>query len=362
MGADEANLTPEPVPPNQTLAAELDRHTIFGALWGKEDCRVRCVACGHRCLLADGQRGICKVRFNQGGRLRVPFGYLAGLQCDPVEKKPFYHVYPGSDALTFGMLGCDFHCAYCQNWVTSQTLRNPASIAPIQPTSPEEIVHAAKIAQARLLVSSYNEPLITAEWAAAIFQKAKQEELACAFVSNGHATPEAVDYLSPWLRACKIDLKSFNEQHYHELGGRLKPVLDTIASFHQRGVWVEVVTLLVPGFNDSETELRSMARFIAGVSPGIPWHITAFHPDYNMTENRSTSPADLVRAAEIGVAEGLQFVYAGNAPGRVGEWENTRCPRCAHTLIRRRGFSILSNTITAEGACSSCGQKIPGVF
>src|SRR5512137_2009270 len=158
---------------NPSLSAELDRRTVTGALWGIEDKRVRCLACGHRCLLADGRRGICKVRFNRGGQLRVPFGYVAGLQCDPVEKKPFFHVYPGSDALTFGMLGCDFHCGFCQNWVTSQALRDESSASTIVEITPRQIVEAARRSGARLVVSSYNEPLITAEWAVSVFQEAK---------------------------------------------------------------------------------------------------------------------------------------------------------------------------------------------
>src|SRR5262245_49534926 len=193
---------------NEALADALDRRTVVGKLWHPEDRKIRCVACGHRCLIGDGRRGICKVRFNQNGQLRVPFGYVAALQCDPVEKKPFFHVHPGSDALTFGMMGCDFHCPYCQNWVTSQALRDEASIAPIRVVSGEQLVGAAQEAGAHLVVSSYNEPLITAEWAVSVFERAKAEGFLCAFVSNGNATPEALDFLRPWIVAYKVDLKS----------------------------------------------------------------------------------------------------------------------------------------------------------
>ena len=181
------------------MAEVLDRHTVVGSLWRAEGGRVRCLACGHRCLIAPGRRGVCRVRFNRDGQLRVPFGYVAGLQSDPVEKKPFFHVYPGADALTFGMMGCDFHCAYCQNWITSQALRDDASRAPIQALTPEQLVAAGRRLGSRLVVSSYNEPLITAEWAVAIFQQARAAGLACAFVSNGNATPEAMDLLCPWI-------------------------------------------------------------------------------------------------------------------------------------------------------------------
>jgi pyruvate formate lyase activating enzyme len=345
-----------------TLADLLDRHTKVGALWKPEDDRVRCVACGHRCLIAPGRRGICKVRFNDGGQLRVPFGYTAGVACDPVEKKPFFHVHPGSDALTFGMLGCDFHCSYCQNWVMSQALRDEAAFASFQTATPEELVNAAQRHGARLVVSSYNEPLITAEWAVSVFQPAKAQGLMCAFVSNGNATPEALDFLQPWIAAYKVDLKGFDDRRYRTLGGTLDHVTDTIKMVHQRGIWLEVVTPVVPGFNDDPKELRDIARFLASVSRDIPWHVTAFHPDYKMTGPRPTRPDDLLRAAEIGTEAGLRFVYAGNAPGRVGEWENTRCPGCGETLIVRSGYLIQEYKITSHGTCPRCGVVIPGLW
>ena len=347
---------------NLALADVLDRQTEVGTLWHPEGDRIRCVACGHRCLVGEGKRGICKVRFNAEGRLRVPFGYVAGLQCDPIEKKPFFHVYPGSDALTFGMLGCDFHCPYCQNWVTSQALRDDASLASITPVTPEQLVEKARRVGARLVVSSYNEPLITAEWAVRVFQTAREHGLGCAFVSNGNATPEALDFLAPRIAAYKVDLKSFDEGRYRTLGGTLERVKETIRGLYERRVWLEVLTLIVPGLNDREEELRALARFIAGVSPDIPWHVTGFHKAFRMTAPRNTVAADLIRAAEIGVEEGLHFVYAGNLPGRVGEWENTRCPQCRQTLIERCGYLIQSYRLAADGKCPSCGQIVPGIW
>jgi pyruvate formate lyase activating enzyme len=340
----------------------LDRQTVTGTLWRREDGKVRCVACGHRCLIAEGRRGICKVRFNAGGELKVPFGYVAGLASDPVEKKPFFHVFPGSDALTFGMLGCDFHCGYCQNWVTSQALRDDAAGAPVQTAAVQTLIGAAERAGARLVVSSYNEPLITAEWAVAVFQEARERGFTCGFVSNGNATPEALDFLQPWIRCYKVDLKTFDDRRYRSLGGKLEHVLETIRMLHARGIWLEVLTLLVPGWNDSEEELRDIARFVASVSPEIPWHVTAFHQDYQMTGPRNTTASDLVRAAEIGAGEGLQFVYAGNLPGRVGSWENTRCPGCKRTLVERTGYFIGRNEVTADGQCPGCGKPIPGIW
>jgi pyruvate formate lyase activating enzyme len=347
---------------NPSLAALLDRHTAVGRLWRTEGNRVRCLACGHRCLLAPGQRGVCRLRFNQEGQLRVPFGYVSGLASDPVEKKPLFHVCPGSDALTFGMLGCNFHCSYCQNWVTSQALRDEAASGRIQVVTPRQMVTAARSYGARLMVSSYNEPLITAEWAAAVFEPAQEAGLLCACVSNGHATPETLDFLRPWLDAFKVDLKSFNEQHYRSLGGSLACVTESIRLARARGLWVEIVTLLVPGFNDSDAELRAMAQFIVSVSPEIPWHVTAFHPMYKMNAPRATTVSDLLRAAEIGQAEGLQFVYAGNLSGQVGEWENTRCPGCRETLVERYGFLVQSCRLTPEGRCPHCARLIPGIW
>jgi pyruvate formate lyase activating enzyme len=344
------------------LAHVLDSHTTVGSLWRAEGDRIRCFACGHRCLIGAGRRGICKVRFSQDGQLRVPFGYVAGVQCDPIEKKPFYHVFPGRDALTFGMMGCDFHCAYCQNWITSQALRDPAASVPIQTVRPEDLVTSGQQLGARLVVSSYNEPLITAEWAVAVFQQAKVAGLACAFVSNGNATPEVLDFLRPWIVAYKIDLKSFDDRRYRTLGGTLEHVTQGIRLVHERGLWLEVVTLVVPGFNDSDSELRQMAEFLASISPDIPWHVTAFHQDYNLTTTPNTSAIQLIRAAEIGAEAGLRFVYAGNAPGRVGRWENTYCPNCRQELIDRFGYLIRSYHLTAQGQCPSCRTKIPGLW
>ena len=343
------------------LAETLGRHTREGDLYEPIDAhRIRCVACGHRCPIPDGAVGVCKVRYNEGGRLRVPWGYVAGVQCDPVEKKPFFHAYPGGLAYSFGMLGCDLHCGYCQNWVTSQALRDPAAAAPPDVRSPGELVEEAVSLGARLLVSTYNEPLITAEWGVAVFREARAAGLATGFVSNGNATPEVLAYLRPWLDLYKVDLKGFDDRHYRELGGRLQPILDSIRQVHAAGIWLEIVTLLIPGFNDDPTELAGLTRFIAGVSPAIPWHVTAFHRDYKMTDRADTTPDMLRRAAAIGREAGLQFVYAGNQPGRVGNLEHTHCPSCGTRLITREGYRVLGYALTESGRCTRCDAPIPG--
>ena len=332
-----------------------------GELYEKLDRnRVRCFACGHCCPIPEGQPGVCKVRYNRGGTLYVPWGYVGGVQCDPVEKKPFFHAYPGSLAYSFGMLGCDLHCAYCQNWVTSQALRDPNAISSPLEASPELLVRDALRQGAKILVSTYNEPLITAEWAVAIFKEAKTAGLITGFVSNGNGTPQVLEYLRPWVDLYKVDLKSFDDHHYHELGGRIGPILDTIRTLHQMGIWLEIVTLLIPGFNDSEAELRGLTEFIAAVSPKIPWHLTAFHKDYKMDDPDDTRAEDLLRAADIGRQAGLLYIYAGNLPGMVGGLEDTCCHHCGKVLIKRHGYFVEDYQITPEGKCPSCGTSIPG--
>jgi pyruvate formate lyase activating enzyme len=345
------------------LASLLARHTREGELYEKlGNGRVRCFACGHRCLIPLGQNGICRVRFNDDGVLKVPFGYVAALHVDLVEKKPFFHALPGARALSFGMLGCDFHCGYCQNWLTSQTLRDEQAIAPAEETTPEHLVRLAHRSGARIVTSTYNEPLITSEWAAAVFRAARADGLLCAYVSNGNGTEEVLEYLRPWVALYKVDLKGFRDRPYRELGGTLERVTWTIRALHEKGFWVEVVTLVVPGHNDSAEELRDAARFLVSVSPDIPWHVTAFHPDYKMEERAPTSARTLLRAAEIGLEEGLRFVYAGNLPGAVRNLENTYCPGCSALVVERVGFRVLQNRVGADGLCPSCRRAIPGVW
>jgi pyruvate formate lyase activating enzyme len=344
-----------------TLAEVLARETRQGELYDVEpDGRLRCYACGHCCPLPEGAVGVCKVRFNDHGRLMVPWGYIGGVQCDPIEKKPFFHAYPGALAYSFGMLGCDLHCGYCQNWVTSQALRDPEAIAPPIAATPANLVRDALAQGARVIVSTYNEPLITSEWAVAVFKEAKAAGLVTGYVSNGNGTPQVLEYLRPWVDLYKVDLKSFDDRHYRELGGRLQPILDTIRRLHAMGFWVEIVTLLIPGFNDSRDEVTRLAEFIASVSPDIPWHVTAFHADYKMADCASTTPAMLIDAAEIGRTAGLRHVYAGNLPGRVGSLEHTHCSGCRQTLIERHGYSIRTYRITADGRCPSCATPAPG--
>src|SRR3989440_7189988 len=335
-------------------AAELTEHLPGNAL--------KCYACGHRCLIKEGKRGICKVRFNEGGRLSVPVNYVAALACDPTEKKPFFHAMPGSDTLTFGMLGCDLHCAYCQNWLTSQALRDDKAVSPPNIVSAERLIAMARAYGASMVGSSYNEPLITAEWAVEVFKLAQPAGFRTAFISNGNATPQVLDYLRPWTDCYKIDLKSMSDRNYRQLGGVMDNILATVKMVHERGFWEEIVTLVIPGFNDSEEELRQAAEFIASVSTDIPWHVTAFHQDYHMQETANTTAEQLMRACEIGREAGLRYVYAGNLPGRVGRWENTYCPACDELLVERYGYIIRQMKVTRAGTCPKCETVIPGIW
>jgi len=328
----------------------------------REDGSIQCFACGHRCLIKPGRDGVCRVRFNDNGTLLVPRGYVGALACDPIEKKPFFHVFPGSDALTFGMLGCDFHCGYCQNWVTSQMLRDPDAVAPPRLTTPEQLVELALRNKAPVVASSYNEPLITSEWAVEVFKEAKSRGLLCAYISNGNGTPQVLDYIRPYVSAYKVDLKTFNDKNYRQLGGVLENVVETIRNLKARGFWVEIVTLVVPGFSDDPNDLQRMADFLASVDPLMPWHMTAFHPDYKMLDHRRTVVDDLMRIVEHGKRAGLKYLYPGNLPGQVGEWENTRCHHCNATVIRRHGFLVTENRVPATGKCPDCQGQLPGIW
>jgi pyruvate formate lyase activating enzyme len=363
MTANPKTEIRKPIAGDVPLAHVLDELVVEGGLYEKtSDRRVRCNACAHRCVINDGGRGICQVRYNRDGKLFVPHGYISALNPDPTEKKPFFHVLPGSITLTFGMLGCDLHCANCQNWEISQALRDANAGDSLMPVTAERIVATAVRSGARLIASSYNEPLITSEWAVDIFKLAKPHGLRGLFVSNGNATREALEFIRPYVVGYKIDLKSMQDKNYRQLGTPLNHILDTIKLAHEMGFWIELVTLVIPGFNDSTAELMEAAAFIRSVSPDIPWHVTAFHPDYKMSDADFTPPDTLIRAAEIGQEAGLHYVYAGNLPGSVKNYENTYCPKCNTVLVERYAYRIRRDHLTGRGVCPKCGEKIPGIW
>lgn len=347
---------------NNTHLNLIDDHTQPGELIRPlEDGSLICTACGHLCKLKPGQRGVCKVRYNSEGTLMVPFNYVAGVHNDPIEKKPFFHALPGSFAMSFGMLGCDFRCAYCQNWFTSQTLRDDQATLESTQMTAADICDLAQRNGSETVVSTYNEPLITSEWAVEVFREARQRGLRTAFVSNGHGTPEVIEYIAPWVDFYKIDLKTFSEKNYRRLGGNLPAVLDTIRRVFSAGMWTEIVTLVIPDYNDSDEELTNIAQFLASISTDIPWHVTAFHPDYKMQDRERTSVSTLLRARDKGKQAGLKFVYSGNIPGQVGNTENTSCPKCDQLLIERIGFRVQQNHLQ-DGACPKCNESIAGCW
>lgn len=324
------------------------------------DGRVRCMLCAHRCLIADGKRGICMVRENRGGVLYTHvYGRIVSQAFDPIEKKPLFHFLPGAPALSIATVGCNFRCEFCQNYEISQYPREHDGAVLGEHVEPEEVVAQAKAAGAPIIAYTYTEPTVFFETAYDTARLAAREGIKNVFVSNGYLTREAAEEIAPVLHGINIDLKSFSDDFYRRhCGASLQPVLDTIERMVGLGVWVEVTTLVIPGWNDSGEELSWLAEFLRGVSPDIPWHISRFIPAYRVFDRPPTPLSTLRRAREIGLAAGLKYVYLGNVPG---EGEDTRCPSCGEPLIRRHGFYVLENRLV-EGRCPSCGEAIPGVW
>jgi len=329
-------------------------------LWQPEaDGSVRCIACAHRCLVRPGRAGICHVRYNDGGRLATAvFGRAASAGADPIEKKPLFHFYPGSVAFSIATRGCNFHCLHCQNWSISQAAREDLSI-PEFDLPPAAVVSAALAAQSRSIAYTYTEPTVFIEYVVETARLAAEAGLANVLVTNGYQTPEALDVLAPLIRAANVDLKSFDDRFYRRVeGARLAPVLETLAGMKERGIWLEVTTLLIPGLNDDLEALDRLARWLVGeLGPETPWHVSRFHPAYRLSDLEPTPPATIARAVEIGRAAGLSHVYSGNLHD--GD-EDTRCAGCGETLIRRRGFGAIRAAL-ADGRCGRCGRPLAGV-
>lgn len=323
---------------------------------------VQCFLCSHRCRIKDGKRGICHVRENRGGMLfSLVYGRLVSENVDPIEKKPLFHLLPGSLSYSIATVGCNFRCRHCQNFDISQyPILSPGSAIPGDIRTPTEVVAAALASGCKSIAYTYIEPTIFMEFALETAELAHGAGLKNVFVSNGYTSPEATRKLAPLLDGNNIDLKAFTEKFYHEVcGAHLAPVLDTIRLMKELGVWVEVTTLVIPGWNDSDQELRDIALFIQGIDPDIPWHVTRFHPTFKMTDRSATPVATLRRARDIGQQAGLTYVYEGNVPGEGGE--NTFCPACGQLVIERFGFQIRAAALR-NGACHHCGHKLAGVF
>jgi pyruvate formate lyase activating enzyme len=326
---------------------KLDRH------------KVKCFLCAHHCLISEGKHGICGVRENHEGILfSLVYGKVISTNVDPIEKKPLFHFYPGTSSFSIATAGCNFKCFHCQNYDISQFPRKHDEIAG-QEVTPEQIVDAAEKTECKSISYTYTEPTIFFEFAFDCARLAHQRGLKNVFVSNGYITPEATHVIAPYLDANNIDLKGDNEFYKKLCGARLQPVLDTIKLMKRLGVWVEVTTLIIPSYNDSDTALSWIAEFIKSVNPAIPWHVSQFYPTYKLLDQPRTPVETLRKAREIGIKTGLRYVYEGNAPGEGGE--NTYCPSCGEMLIRRHGFIIYENNMI-NSRCFQCKTEIDGVF
>jgi len=321
--------------------------------------KVQCHLCNHRCRIGEGQKGICAVRENRGGALyTLVYRQLISRNVDPIEKKPLFHFAPGSRSFSIATVGCNFHCDFCQNYEISQMPRDEKQIWG-EDVSPEQIVAMAKKANCRTIAYTYTEPTIYFEYALDIARLASAEGLKNVFVTNGYMTEEALRTIHPNLHAANVDLKAFDEEFYQKrCGGRLEGVLHSLRIMKALGVWMEITTLIIPGLNDGEEELRRLAEFIATLGQETPWHISRFHPTYKMLDRSPTSVKILEQARKIGLEAGLRYVYTGNVPGDPGE--DTYCYQCGKLLIDRFGFQIRENRIQ-EKRCFHCGALIDGV-
>ncbi len=325
----------------------------------EDDGRVRCGLCRFRCLIADGARGICAVRENRGGTLySLVYGKLCAEHIDPIEKKPLFHVLPGSRSYSIATEGCNFHCRHCQNYAISQVERD----APIRGTerTPQEVVQRARDNDCLSISYTYTEPTIFFEFACDTARLAHAAGMRNIFVTNGYISREALEMVAPVLDAANIDLKGFSEAFYLDVvHARLSEVLDSIIEYRKQGVWIELTTLIIPGLNDADAELEGIASFIvANLGVDTPWHVSQFYPTYQLLDRPRTPVATLRKARDIGLAAGLRYVYEGNVPGEGGE--NTRCPSCGVLLIERYGFTITVNRVQS-GACPDCGAAIAGI-
>jgi pyruvate formate lyase activating enzyme len=321
--------------------------------------RVRCDLCAHRCVVGDGQRGLCGVRANESGTLySLVYSKAVATHVDPIEKKPLFHYHPGSNSFSVATVGCNFRCAHCQNADISIIPPKRGHITG-QDIEPVEVVTAAEKEGCRSIAYTYTEPTVFFEYAFDIARLASERGLGNVFVTNGYMTADMLRTMHPFLDAANVDLKSFSNVHYQKVcGARLKPVLNSLRLMKSLGIWVEITTLLIPTLNDSEAELRRIAKFILGLGPETPWHISRFYPTFQMTQYTPTPVESIRRGRDIGLEVGLRYVYAGNVPG--DESESTFCHQCGQRLIHRFGYSVLENRLRG-GCCDRCGAVIDGV-
>jgi pyruvate formate lyase activating enzyme len=323
--------------------------------------KVQCHLCAHECKIDPGKRGLCHVRENQDGTLySLVYGMVVAENVDPIEKKPLFHFLPGSRSYSIATAGCNFMCLHCQNYDISQYPKTHGGNIPGTERPPTAIVAEAKANRCTTISYTYTEPTIFLEFALDTARLAKEQGMRNVFVSNGFMTAESATAMAGVIDGDNIDLKSFRDDFYRKIcKARLQPVLDTIARLKRSGVWIEVTTLVIPGLNDSTEELTDIAQFIKGVGPEIPWHVSAFHPTYQMMDRPRTPAATLLKARDIGLAAGLRYVYTGNIPGQGGE--NTHCYSCGELVIERVGYTI-KGFILQDGKCPKCQAAIDGVW
>ena len=330
-------------------------------LWKPEEGKARCGLCSHSCLIPEGKRGLCGVRQTQDGKLQsLTYGRVIAMHPDPIEKKPLYHFLPGTSSMSIATEGCNFSCKFCQNADISQGPRETGNIRGRE-VGPEDVVESAKEEGCKSIAYTYTEPTVFFEFAQDTGLLAKKEGLFNVFVTNGFMTKECLKMAKPWLDAANVDLKAFTDEFYRELcGARLEPVLENLKWLVKNKIWTEVTTLLIPGKNDSNEELKQISEFIAQeLGKEVPWHVSAFHPCYRMTGGQPTPPERLLRAYEVGKDAGLDYIYIGNMD--IGKGSDTQCPECGEELIKRRAFSVYSNNIT-NNKCPKCGHGISGVY
>ncbi len=324
-----------------------------------EKTKIRCFLCAHHCIILDGKRGICGVRENRAGILySLVYGRLISMNIDPIEKKPLFHFHPASSSMSIATVGCNFKCKHCQNYEISQYPKRHDNI-PGEDIAPEKVIDAAERAGCKSVSYTYTEPTIFFEFAYDCARLAHKKGIKNVFVSNGYTGTEAIKTIAPFLDGNNIDLKGDNEFYKKICGARLKPVLDTIKLMKKLGVWIEITTLIIPSYNDSENSLKSIIKFIKSVDPAIPWHVTQFYPTYRLLDQPRTSVETLRKAREMGLNEGLKYVYEGNVPGEGGE--NTYCPNCGELLIERFGYQILQYRMKGE-RCFRCTTRLEGVW
>ena len=327
----------------------------------KENDIILCKLCSHYCKIKDNSTGICKVRKNVNGKLwTLVYNKAIAENIDPVEKKPLYHFLPATYTYSISTVGCNFKCLHCQNYEISQFPELNNGYIYGKELSPDDIIKKIKNNYLKSISYTYTEPTIYYEYAREIGILAKENGIKNIFVSNGFMSKECIEDLKNWLDAINIDIKSFSEEFYRKIcKAKLKPVLNNVEKLKSYDIWVEITTLIIPGYNDSEEELRNIAKFIKSVDENIPWHVSAFYPTYKLTDAPPTSPETIFKARDIGLSEGLKYVYTGNI--RDYEGGNTYCPKCGKILIKRLGYLVEILNLK-NGECKNCNEKLSGIF